>query len=91
MHFENSKYSLLYCIYSLSNCFVVYTFNLSETIEFSSSIQMSDWYLANIKQYGYYRVNYDDQNWDRLMTQLIDNHTVSLYIKKRVPSPFHFT
>ncbi|XP_069840529.1 aminopeptidase N-like [Dendropsophus ebraccatus] len=29
-----------------------------------------EWLLANIDVTGYYRVNYDDQNWDRLLEQL---------------------
>ncbi|KAL5019590.1 hypothetical protein ScPMuIL_002482 [Solemya velum] len=34
------------------------------------------WILANIQQYGYYRVNYDTNNWRQLIRQLLDNHTV---------------
>ncbi|XP_069840540.1 aminopeptidase N-like [Dendropsophus ebraccatus] len=29
-----------------------------------------EWLLANIDVTGYYRVNYDDRNWDRLLEQL---------------------
>ncbi|KAG9489176.1 hypothetical protein GDO78_005267 [Eleutherodactylus coqui] len=36
----------------------------------------NDWLLANINVTGYYRVNYDDRNWDRLLQQLENNHTV---------------
>ncbi|XP_072020377.1 aminopeptidase N-like [Amphiura filiformis] len=48
----------------------------SKIIQLSAGIQDGDWYLANIKQYGYYRVNYDDTNWDRLTTQLSGDHTL---------------
>ncbi|XP_053320874.1 aminopeptidase N-like isoform X2 [Spea bombifrons] len=34
----------------------------------------SEWLLANINVTGYYRVNYDDGNWDRLIRQLESNH-----------------
>ncbi|XP_056427954.1 aminopeptidase N-like isoform X2 [Hyla sarda] len=32
--------------------------------------QGNNWLLANINMTGYYRVNYDDGNWDRLLEQL---------------------
>ena len=28
-----------------------------------------DWYLANAKMVGLYRVNYEDDNWQRLLDQ----------------------
>lgn len=37
----------------------------------------SMWVLANIQQYGYYRVNYEEDNWKQLVRQLVDDHTVS--------------
>ncbi|XP_073693463.1 aminopeptidase N-like [Garra rufa] len=36
----------------------------------------TDWLLANLNVTGYYRVNYDPQNWERLVTQLTLNHKV---------------
>uniref|UniRef100_A0A3P9Q6B5 Aminopeptidase n=1 Tax=Poecilia reticulata TaxID=8081 RepID=A0A3P9Q6B5_POERE len=33
-----------------------------------------DWVLANLDVVGYYRVNYDDGNWDKLLTTLSNNH-----------------
>ncbi|KAM4619142.1 aminopeptidase N-like, partial [Polymixia lowei] len=33
-----------------------------------------DWVLANINVTGYYRVNYDSGNWERLLTQLNTDH-----------------
>ncbi|XP_075715571.1 aminopeptidase N-like [Rhinoderma darwinii] len=35
--------------------------------------QGNTWLLANINVTGYYRVNYDDGNWDRLLQQLNTN------------------
>ena len=29
-----------------------------------------DWLVANINMTGYYRVNYDSGNWERLIAQL---------------------
>uniref|UniRef100_A0A3P9MB43 Aminopeptidase n=1 Tax=Oryzias latipes TaxID=8090 RepID=A0A3P9MB43_ORYLA len=36
----------------------------------------SSWVLANINVTGYYRVNYDLGNWERLLAQLISDHQV---------------
>ncbi|CAG5128371.1 unnamed protein product, partial [Candidula unifasciata] len=33
------------------------------------------WVLANLHQYGYYRVNYQDRNWLALIQQLKRNHS----------------
>ncbi len=32
------------------------------------------WYVANIKHAGFYRVNYDEQNWQLLIGQLKSEH-----------------
>ncbi|XP_044135447.1 aminopeptidase N-like [Bufo gargarizans] len=37
---------------------------------FKTAGQQGNWLLANINVTGYYRVNYDDVNWDRLLNQL---------------------
>ena len=39
----------------------------------------SDWLFVNVDARGYYRVNYDDNNWQLLTQQLIDNHEVCNY------------
>lgn len=36
----------------------------------------SDWVLANRDVVGYYRVNYDAANWEKLLTVLSNNHEV---------------
>ncbi|XP_014032217.1 aminopeptidase N [Salmo salar] len=36
----------------------------------------SEWVLANLNVSGYYRVNYDTDNWERLIKQLTADHTV---------------
>lgn len=36
----------------------------------------SDWFIANVGQKGYYRVNYDTATWNALVLQLTTDHTV---------------
>ncbi|XP_069131189.1 aminopeptidase N-like [Argopecten irradians] len=33
------------------------------------------WVIGNIRQYGYYRVNYDTENWQAIVRQLMNDHT----------------
>lgn len=35
-----------------------------------------DWVLANLGVVGYYRVNYDQDNWEKLLSALSTNHEV---------------
>ncbi|RXM91483.1 Aminopeptidase N [Acipenser ruthenus] len=52
-------------------------FWLLNTSETNTTVQSNstDWVLANINCTGYYRVNYDTENWNRLLQQLQDNFT----------------
>ncbi|XP_054892863.1 aminopeptidase Ey-like [Poeciliopsis prolifica] len=34
----------------------------------------SDWLVANVNMTGFYRVNYDETNWERLIAKLNSNH-----------------
>lgn len=36
----------------------------------------NDWLVANINMKGFYRVNYDSQNWERLLAKLSSQHQV---------------
>ncbi|XP_062276095.1 aminopeptidase N-like [Scomber scombrus] len=42
----------------------------------------NNWVLANIDVVGYYRVNYDDANWDRLLNTLSTTHTAIRVINR---------
>lgn len=42
----------------------------------------SDWILANLNMTGYYRVNYDQENWKRIIQQLRKDHTVISVINR---------
>ncbi|XP_063436761.1 aminopeptidase N-like [Mytilus trossulus] len=41
-----------------------------ELINALSGESMENWYLGNAMQYGYYRVNYPESNWQKLIQQL---------------------
>lgn len=42
----------------------------------SHTVPANDWYLLNVLQTGYYRVQYDEENYQRLAQQLKTNHQV---------------
>uniref|UniRef100_A0A3B4XXH8 Alanyl aminopeptidase, membrane n=1 Tax=Seriola lalandi dorsalis TaxID=1841481 RepID=A0A3B4XXH8_SERLL len=39
------------------------------------TLGVDEWLVANIDMRGFYRVNYDSDNWERLLTQLGSKHT----------------
>ncbi|XP_060075201.1 aminopeptidase N-like [Ylistrum balloti] len=46
----------------------------SDTIYIANAVSSGDtWFIANVKQYGYYRVNYDSENWAAIVQQLKTN------------------
>nr|XP_033775374.1 aminopeptidase N-like [Geotrypetes seraphini]XP_033775376.1 aminopeptidase N-like [Geotrypetes seraphini]XP_033775377.1 aminopeptidase N-like [Geotrypetes seraphini] len=49
---------------------------LQKSEEINNDFKTSDWVLANINVDGYYRVNYNKENWDKLLKQLQNNHSV---------------
>ncbi|XP_067327470.1 aminopeptidase N [Anolis sagrei] len=44
--------------------------------DFATAGIPNKWLLLNLNVVGYYRVNYDQGNWNRLMERLSDNHQV---------------
>ncbi|XP_011665938.2 aminopeptidase N isoform X2 [Strongylocentrotus purpuratus] len=44
--------------------------------ELADTVDENDWYMVNTYQYGFYRVNYDHENWMRLTDQLMTDHKV---------------
>lgn len=49
------------------------SFFAAENANFSTSANPAQWLLLNINVVGYFRVNYDLENWERLMNQLNDD------------------
>jgi len=47
----------------------------STSKEFTVDGAANQWIVANVGQMGYYRVNYDASNWDRIIAQLNSDHT----------------
>uniref|UniRef100_A0A6B2F4S9 Aminopeptidase n=1 Tax=Bothriechis nubestris TaxID=1766655 RepID=A0A6B2F4S9_9SAUR len=46
----------------------------AENVNFSTSADPTQWLLLNVNVTGYFRVNYDLENWQRLMNQLNEDH-----------------
>uniref|UniRef100_A0A3B3Q832 Aminopeptidase n=1 Tax=Paramormyrops kingsleyae TaxID=1676925 RepID=A0A3B3Q832_9TELE len=53
----------------------VYWLQQKEDKNDNMSVNGNDWLLANLDVTGYYRVNYDNDNWERLLAKLTENHT----------------
>lgn len=47
-------------------------------MEFQVPVQETDWIKFNVNQTGYYLVNYEKEEWDKLIEVLMTNHEVSL-------------
>lgn len=74
------------CFYFLSlvSVSVKFPFSPFQLIDVSWTVNKEDfiakngeWILANINCIGYYRVNYNPENWERLLAQLQKNRHVS--------------
>lgn len=58
------------------------------TIQTATNAEMAlgvnDWLVANIDMKGFYRVNYDSENWERLLNKLSTKHQVQHLFRKIV-------
>nr|KAG5686653.1 hypothetical protein BaRGS_013440 [Batillaria attramentaria] len=52
------------------------------TVKLADRDDPAGWILANVLQYGYYRVNYDPQNWNALINQLKRGHTLQDFMQE---------
>ena len=57
-------------------CFVLHLVVVPEM-----AIAVGEYVLVNMDTVGYYRVNYDLNNWNNLLLALAHNHLVSSYTK----------
>ena len=46
-------------------------------IELAKPLGENDFILANIQAMGFYRINYDEENWEKIVKQLINKKDVS--------------
>lgn len=54
-------------------------------------VNSPNWLLLNLNVTGYFRVNYDLENWEQLLNQLDTNHTVNGVLRAVVWDPIHAT
>uniref|UniRef100_A0A670KE08 Aminopeptidase n=1 Tax=Podarcis muralis TaxID=64176 RepID=A0A670KE08_PODMU len=59
------------------------TSTTAQNSNFSIGADPNTWLLLNINVTGYFRVNYDQGNWDRLLDQLKTDHQVKIPILNR--------
>lgn len=53
-------------------------------IDIPANVEASDWILGNVQVLGYYRMNYDLDNWNKLIGQLKANHEVKYLTFKKL-------
>lgn len=51
------------------------------------AMKTEEWLLANYQVSGYYRVNYDQANWEKLLHTLNTSHTVRRRQKEQTSAP----
>lgn len=55
---------------------MIRSFQRKETIELATPIEDEDFIIANLDSFGYYRVNYDEENWNKINNQLTRDFTL---------------
>uniref|UniRef100_A0AAR2KXA7 Aminopeptidase n=1 Tax=Pygocentrus nattereri TaxID=42514 RepID=A0AAR2KXA7_PYGNA len=64
------------CIIIFSCIFMSHFLMLLQAVHKPMKVSRGQWVLANVNVSGYYRVNYDLENWERLLSQLNSNHQI---------------
>lgn len=47
-----------------------------ETLQLTGLPPATNWFIFNIGQMGYYRVNYNSENWQFIIDQLLADHSI---------------
>lgn len=47
-----------------------------DSLSIDVSSKDNEWFIGNVKHSGFYRVNYDDNNWKLLLEQMNNDHTL---------------
>ncbi|XP_029169380.1 aminopeptidase N-like [Nylanderia fulva] len=76
------------------NNFIHYMVCVSKDLKLSLPISLKkyDWIIFNIQQIGYYRVNYDDENWQRISNYLNSDDYTKIHVLNRaqiIDDAFH--
>lgn len=56
---------------------MIYSCHLNLDTNTDMALGPSDWLVANINLTGFFRVNYDAENWERIFNKLNSRHEVS--------------
>lgn len=57
--------------------FVLFRIQAQKKLTIEDNFPMSDWIIVNLQQTGYYRVNYDENNWKLIQGHLRDEKRFS--------------
>ncbi|XP_029155143.1 aminopeptidase N-like isoform X2 [Nylanderia fulva] len=64
----------------------------SKDIELTFTHKERGWFIVNVQQIGYYRVNYDDENWRRISDYLYNDDFTTIHVLNRaqiIDDAFH--
>ncbi|XP_067215124.1 putative aminopeptidase-2 [Linepithema humile] len=48
------------------------------------TVDPNEWIIVNLQQYGYYRVNYDETNWQKIVDYLNSDEYIKIHVLNRV-------
>ncbi|XP_029160339.1 aminopeptidase N-like [Nylanderia fulva] len=74
------------------NNFTHYFLHVSRDFELSLPFKEDGWMIFNIQQVGYYRVNYDDENWRKISSYLKSDNCTKIHVLNRaqiIDDAFH--
>jgi hypothetical protein len=66
-------FSTFICLYLLIDCLV-------EIVQFGKPLADDEFVLANLRASGFYRINYDNHYWNRIIKQLLTKKDVYRFV-----------